>query len=102
MARADRAGARVSATLRDATGPNSQVTGANTTPSASSDVLSSRLTPDGWDMAVEKNGSSPWEMACAGQAKNHRNSALSPQPHVEVALGWCDQTFHHTINASAR
>ena len=53
MARADSAGARVRATFMDATGPNTQVTGARTTPRASSDVLANRSTPPGWDMADE-------------------------------------------------
>ncbi len=85
-----------------ATGPKAQVTGASTMPSASTEVLSNRLTPAGWDMAVEKNGSSPWARACAGQAKNQRNRALSPQPQVVVAVGWPDHTFHHTRRATAR
>ena len=53
MARADSAGARVRATFIEATGPNSQVTGASTTPRASSEVLARRFTPPGWDIAVE-------------------------------------------------
>jgi hypothetical protein len=53
MASADMAGARVRATFIDATGPNTHVTGASTTPRASSDVLPSRFTPPGWDIAVE-------------------------------------------------
>ena len=39
MAVADRAGARVRATFKVATGPKSQVTGASTTPTASTLVL---------------------------------------------------------------
>ena len=53
MASADSAGASVRATFIDATGPKTQVTGARTTPRASSDVLARRLTPPGWDMADE-------------------------------------------------
>ena len=41
-------------------------------------------------------------MAWAGQAKNQRKRALSPQPHVVVAVGWRDHTFHHTTTARAR
>ena len=53
MARAESAGARVRATFKVATGPNSQVTGASTTPIPSSLVLASRFIPPGWNMAVE-------------------------------------------------
>ncbi len=102
MASADRAGAERSATFIEATGPNTQVTGVSTTPRASSEVLASRLTPAGWDMAVELIGSRPWARAWAGQAKNQRKRALSPQPHVVVAVGWSDQTPHHTSRARAR
>ena len=63
MAIAERAGARVRATFMDATGPNSQVTGASTTPMASTLVLAGRLTPPGPPAAVEKKGLSPWEKA---------------------------------------
>ena len=48
-----RGGPRVEATLNDATGPNSQVTGARGTPTASMPVLESRLMPAGWKSAVE-------------------------------------------------
>ena len=102
MADADSAGARVRATFMDATGPKAQVTGVSTTPRASSDVLASRLTPPGCDMAVEYSGSSPWARAWAGQAKNHRNSALSPQPQVVVDAGCADHTPHHTTRARPR
>src|SRR5450631_1183498 len=101
-ARADSAGASSSDTFIDATGPKIQVTGASTTPRASSEVLASRFTPPGWDMAVEKPGSRPWASAWAGQAKNHRKRALSPQPQVVVAVGWSDHTPHHTTRARAR
>ena len=102
MASPERAGASVRATFNEATDPKTHVTGASTTPSANSDVLSRRFTPVGWDIAVEKNGSRPWLMACAGQAKNQRKRALSPQPHVVVDAGWFAQTFHHTRTASTR
>ena len=90
------------ATFIEATGPNTQVNGARTTPRASSEVLANRFTPPGCDIAVEYSGSSPWARAWAGQAKNHRNRALSPQPQVVVDVGWLDHTSHHTTNASAR
>ena len=63
MASAERAGLRVRATLREATGPNSQVTGASTMPTATWLVLDSRFTPVGWNMAAEYQGSSPWARA---------------------------------------
>ena len=63
MASADSTGLRVRATFKVATGPNSQVTGASTTPMPTSAVLESRLTPLGWNSAVEYSGLSPWEMA---------------------------------------
>lgn len=59
MARADSTGLRVSATFSEATGPNSHVTGANTTPTATTAVLDNRFTPEGWNRAVEWSGSSP-------------------------------------------
>ncbi len=51
--RADSTGARVRATFIDATGPANHVTGASTTPSATTLVSSSRLTPPGWNRYVE-------------------------------------------------
>ena len=63
MASADRAGLRVRATFKVATGPKSQVTGASTTPMPTSAVLDRRFTPVGWNRAVEYSGLSPWEMA---------------------------------------
>src|SRR5580658_10003933 len=97
MARADRTGLRVRATLKVATAPKSQVTGASTTPMPTSAVLDSRLTPAGWNIAVEYSGSSPWEKAYAGQARNQVNNEESPQPQVVVDVGWFDQTCHHSI-----
>ena len=47
-------------------------------------------------MAVENSGERPWLRACAGQARNHRNNAESPHPHVVCVLGLVDQTFHQT------
>ena len=49
MARAEHRGAKVRATFIDATGPNSQVTGASTTPRATTLVSFSRLMPPGWN-----------------------------------------------------
>jgi len=49
MASADSAGASVSATFMAATGPATQVTGASTTPRATTLVSSRRLTPPGWN-----------------------------------------------------
>jgi hypothetical protein len=63
MARADRAGARVRATFKVAMGPNSQVTGASTTPMASTLVLAGRLTPPGTPTAAEWKRLSPWDRA---------------------------------------
>src|SRR5665213_3507036 len=102
MARADSAGASSNDTFIDTTGPKIHVTGVSTTPRASSEVLASRFTPPGWDMAIEKKGSRPWASAWAGQAKNHRKRALSPQPQGVVAVGWSDHTPHHTTRARAR
>ncbi len=48
-----RAGTRVDARLKDATGPKSQVTGINGTVRPITDVWSKRLIPAGWNMAVE-------------------------------------------------
>jgi len=102
MARAESTGASVTATFKVATGPRSQVTGASTTPMASSLVLASRLTPLGWNMAVEYSGLSPWEMAYAGHSRNQVNKEESPQPQVVVDVGWVDHTFHHTITETTR
>ena len=102
MARAESTGLRVSATLRVATGPNSQVTGASTTPIPTSLVLASRLTPPGWNMAVEYQGSRPWAMAWAGQARNQVNRELSPQPQVVTEVGWGDHTCHQSTTDSPR
>jgi hypothetical protein len=43
----------VEATFMVATGPNSHVIGASTTPMASTLVLESRFIPDGWNNAAE-------------------------------------------------
>ena len=56
MARAERTGARPRATFKVAIGPNSQVTGARTTPMPTTAVLDSRLIPAGWNRAVEYRG----------------------------------------------
>ncbi len=91
-----RAGVNVEATLREATGPQIQVTGTSGTLSPMTDVWANRLTPVGWNMAVEKKGFCPWARAVAGHWKNQRNSAGSPQPHsVCVVAPWvqaCSQT----------
>ena len=102
MASADRAGARVRATFIDATGPTAQVTGARTTPRATTLVSSSRLMPPGWKSQVEYRTSWPWARAYAGHWKNHRKRAASPQPQVVVDVGWVDHTPHHRPTASAR
>jgi hypothetical protein len=95
MARADSAGARVSATFIDATGPHSQVNGASATPRATTLVSSSRLIPPGWNSQVECRTSCPWIRAKAGQRKNHRKRAASPQPQVATSVGREDHTCHH-------
>src|SRR5580700_5756587 len=64
------AGARVSATLVEATGPNSQVTGASTTPTSVPDVFDNRLAPWGMLTTPEKNGLCRWAIAQAGHAVN--------------------------------
>ena len=102
MARADRAGARVRATFMAATGPHSQVTGASTTPRATTLVSSSRLMPPGWKSHVEYRTSWPWARAKAGHRKNQRNRAASPQPQVVVDDGWVDHMLHHSPTASTR
>ncbi len=53
MASAERAGARVSATFMDTTGPATRVSGARRTPSASTLVSVSRLIPVGWNNHCE-------------------------------------------------
>ena len=59
MARAESVGLSVRATFNVATGPKIQVTGASTTPIPTSPVLANRLTPVGWNIAVEYSGLSP-------------------------------------------
>ena len=63
MAMAESIGASSSETLRVATGPKSQVTGASGMPKPSSEVLASRFVPWGYDMAVENSGERPWLIA---------------------------------------
>ena len=53
MAKAERAGARVRATLSETTGPNTQVTGARRVPTPVTPVLATRLTPIGNPRAFE-------------------------------------------------
>ena len=98
-AQALRAGASVSAALVAATGPNSQVTGARTTPTSVPDVFESRLAPSGTFTAPEKTGLWRWAMAQAGQATNQTSCAASPHPHVSTAEGCPDQTCHHRTTA---
>src|SRR5580700_10189945 len=93
------AGARVSATLVDTTGPNSHVTGASTTPTSVPDVFDSRLAPWGTLTTFEKNGSCRWAIAQAGQAMNQTSCAGSPQAQVNVFAGCPDQTCHHRSTA---
>src|SRR6266516_7156755 len=80
-------GAAVSATFSDAIGPNSHVTGASTTPSASTLVLASRFIPLGTCTRVVRNRLWPWVIAYAGQVRNHTNDGGSPQPQVIADAG---------------
>jgi hypothetical protein len=102
MARAERAGHSVDATFKVATGPNAQVTGASTKPMDKTLVLDRRLMPVGWSIAVEKKRLCPWANAYAGHSRNHTNSEVSPQPQLAVAVGWVDQTPHHTRTDKTR
>src|ERR1700733_6570142 len=95
QAHALRAGARVRATLVEATGPKSQVTGAATTPTSVPDVFDKRLAPSGTFTAPEKKRLCRWLMAQAGQAMNQTSCAGSPHPHVSAAVGGPDQTCTH-------
>ncbi len=94
-------GARVSATFNVATGPNSQVTGASTTPAASTEVFERRLTPTGWCRTVVKNRLWPWVIAYAGHCRYQIIVAASPHPQVVVDVGWLDQTFDQMNSESA-
>ena len=89
----------MSATLVEATGPKSHVTGASTTPTSVPEVLDSRLAPSGTLTAPEKNRLCRCAMAQAGQAVNQTCCAGSPQPHVSVDDGCPDQTCHHSTTA---
>jgi hypothetical protein len=97
-----RAGARVEATLRVATGPQIHVTGARGTPTASIPVLESRLRPVGWKRRLEKNGLVPWAMASAGQARNHVVIEGSSQPQRVTVEGWVDHACHHRTTDRVR
>ncbi len=56
-------GARVAATLSDATGPKAHVTGVSGRLMARKLVLAGRLMPCGWSARVEKNSDWPWVRA---------------------------------------
>ena len=99
QAQALSAGARVSATFVDATGPNSHVTGASTTPTSVPDVFDSRFAPSGTFTAPENSRLWRCAMAEAGQAMNQTSWAGSPQPQVSAADGCPDQTCHHSTTA---
>ena len=92
----------MAATLSVVTGPNSQVIGARGIPMANTPVLESRLTPVGWKRAVEYSGSRPWARACAGQARNHRVSAVSPHPQLAVEAAPPVQACADTSKARMR
>ncbi len=94
-----RAGASVSATLVEATGPNNHVTGARSTPTRSPDVLESRFAPSGTFTAPVKKRLWRWAMAHAGHSVNQTCCAGSPQPHVRLEAGWPDHTCHHRATA---
>ncbi len=94
-----RAGANVSATLVETTGPNKTVTGARSTPTRSPDVLESRFAPLGTFTAPVKKRPCRWAMAHAGHSVNHTCCAGSPQPQVRLEAGWPDHTCHHRTTA---
>ncbi len=93
------AGASVSATLVETTGPYNQVTGARSVPTRSPDVLESRFAPFGTFTTPVKNRLCRWAMAQAGHSVNHTCCAGSPQPHVRLEAGWPDHTCHHSTTA---
>ena len=72
------------------------MTGASTTPRATTLVSSSRLIPPGWNSHVEYRTWWPWVRAKAGQRKNQMKRAASPQPQVVVDVGCDDHTPHHS------
>src|ERR1700722_15077940 len=92
-------GARVSATLVAVTGPQSQVTGARTTPTNVPDVFERRLAPPGTFTAPENTRLWRCAMAQAGQAMNQTSCAGSPHPHVSAVEGCPAQTCHHRTAA---
>ena len=96
------AGARVEATLSDATGPQIHVTGTSGMLSPVTEVLASRLMPVGWKSAVEKKGLCPCASAVAGHWKNHRNNAGSPQPQRVWVVAPSDQAWAHNTKPTAR
>lgn len=95
------AGASVSATLVETTGPKAQVTGARTTPTRVPDVFDSRLAPSGTLTTPEKNGLCRWAMAQAGQAMNHTSWAGSPHAEVRVEAGCPSHTCHQRTTAGS-
>ncbi len=99
QAQALSAGASVSATLVETTGPKAHVTGASTTPTSVPDVLERRLAPAGTLTMAEKKGLCRWVMAQAGQAMNQTSWAGSPHEQVMVEAGWPDHTCHQRTTA---
>src|SRR5580658_7867338 len=95
------AGAKVSATLVDTTGPHNHVTGLKTTPIRVPEVLDNRLAPKGTFTAWEKKRLAPCATAQAGQAMNHTSCAGSPHAQVRVDDGWPLQTCHHRAMAGS-
>lgn len=90
--------------LRVAIGPNQRVTGERPRNRATSPAFESRLTPFGWNSAVEHGRDVPWSAAQAGLTRNQVNSdvAPQPQPQVVVDVGWVDQTCQNSTTTRAR
>jgi hypothetical protein len=65
-------------------------------------VLDRRLTPVGWNRAVEYRGFCPWESAYAGHSRNQVNKDESPQPHVVTVVGLLVHTCHQTVSETNR
>ena len=77
---ADRAGAAISSTLTDATGPAVAVTGHSNNPSSGTEVFHIALTPWGALIQVLRNGEWPWLIAYGVQPSHQVNSDVSGPP----------------------
>ena len=90
------------ATLKLTIGPNASVTGANSTPSAITDVFHIALTPAGASMYDVRNGSRPCISAYGVQFRNQTKIPGSYMPLPRARVDRCGRIARQKRRLSAR